>query len=502
MKIVLINVPSRKGKAGFWLPLGLLYAASIIERCGHKPIIVDPYIDDVDLKKFDSGDFSVIDAALSLHKPVVVGFGGIATSYPRTKKLSRYIKEKYPRTLQIVGGPLASVYELLLTKSDVDVVFHGETEVSLPVFLEKVGTNGPFSDVPGISYLQDGKLSKTQMPEQVKDLDSIPMPSCGLLDIDKYIFTAGDRLVHYKQFHKDHVLYDTVEKKIGDKSRYLPIVTSRGCTHRCSFCYRHVKGIRQHSVGYVIKFIKFLKDKYKIDGLQFGDELFNSDPAWVMEFCDALEREKIDIFYFVVGARISKIDEKMLKRLKETGCVDISYGQESGSDVILKEYGKGVTRRQNTDITLLTTKKVGIPNTVQLVIGSPSETNETIADTIQFLKDVEAYNYSLNYLIPLPGTPVWKHVEEKNMIKDIEKYLGVVAESGGEPIVNLTKETDSVWRNWKYRIRKEMKMHYYKKTNMLYYHIYKTVHKITDVTTPLISQRIKRFIPRWLRRLY
>jgi radical SAM superfamily enzyme YgiQ (UPF0313 family) len=74
--------------------------------------------------------------------------------------------------------------------------------------------------------------------------------------------------------------------------------------------------------------------------------------------------------------RADKVDEFMLKRMKDVGCTEINYGQESGSDTILKEYRKGIDVKTNTLITLLT-RKQGLKCPVQIVIGSPSETSST-----------------------------------------------------------------------------------------------------------------------------
>ena len=103
--------------------------------------------------KFDSSNFDNIYRLIEDFKPSIVGFGGIATSYGRAKKLSLNIKNKYPEILQTAGGPLSSVYRLLLTKTSIDVIFHGETEVSLPIFLKKFEQKEPYYDTPGISYL-------------------------------------------------------------------------------------------------------------------------------------------------------------------------------------------------------------------------------------------------------------------------------------------------------------------------------------------------------------
>ena len=500
MNILLINVPSRKGIGGFMLPLGLLYVGEIIEGCGHKAKIIDLYLDDVELKDFDHGGFfDKIDTIIEDYKPSIIGYSGIATSYGRTKQLSLHIKSNYPKIMQIAGGPLASVYDLLLTKTKVDVVFHGEAEVSLPIFLERFEQKEPIYDISGVSYMLNGKVVRNDPVEQIKDLDRIPFPAYHLVDPYRYLHPVKHWLDAYKPLLNSNPYYSDLIKTIGTKTHSIPLATSRGCTHKCSFCYRHVRGIRRHSVSYVIDHIKYLKETYGISGFQFGDELFNSSYEWVMELCDAIEKNNLDIFYLVGGARTDKIDEQMLRRLKETGCIDVNYGQESGSDVILKEYRKGISSQRNKEITLLT-KAIGLNCPVQLVIGSPGETTSTIFETIQFLKDVDAYHFSLNYLIALPETPIWQYVKENKLIQDVEQYLDLVAERGGAPLLNLTKEPDKVWEIWGRLIRKELKLYYHKKTKPKTYYfyalLYSFVYSFINTIEFLIPGRIRTLIPK------
>jgi len=498
MNILLINSPSRRGADGFTLPQGLLYAGSIIEREGHKAEIFDPYLDFCDIKRFDAGDFAKISELIDSFRPRIIGYGGVATSYGMTKRFAQFVKTNYPGILQIAGGPLSSVTHLLLEKAGIEAVFHGEAETSLPHFLKMISEGRSWSNTPGISYISDGKIIKNENPGQISNLDSIPVPAYHLIDVPKYLEPASNLYNAYKVLFETNPLYSDIKKRIGSKAYYFPIVTARGCTHKCSFCYRHMDGVRQHSVDYVIQHIKFLNAKYGIGGFSFADELFNSRPEWIYEFCGALEREKLDIFYIVAGARLDKIDEKILRRLKDTGCVGIAYGQESGSDTILKEYGKGVLSCKNKEITLLTTKKVGILSAVQIVIGSPSETTKTIRETIQFLKDVDAYQYSLNYLIPLPGAPIWKYVEENKLVDDLERYLDLVSEHGGRPIVNLTRVPDRIWKRWAFLVRKEMRLDYYRKNKRWLYIQYAFLYNIWHIILPLLPFRLRKTMAKLL----
>lgn len=460
MNILLVNVPSY-GRAGVGMvPMGLLYAGATIERSGHTGRIFDPYVDDDGLEDFDSDHFEKIDKIIDEFKPRVVGYGGIATSYGRTKKVSRHIRRSYPGITQIAGGALSSTSDLLLVNADLDLVFHGEVEVSLPIFLESLDRQQPTNSVPGTSYRDGGIVVRNKPAEQVPDLDTIPFPAYHLVDVTRYQHPIRDYLAHYESLIKENAAYSTLAKTVGTKTHDFPMFASRGCTHRCSFCYRHFRGIRRHSVDYVIRHMKYLNETYGISGFQFCDELFNSSYEWVLELCAAIEKNHLDIYYMVAGARADKVDEVMLRRLKETGCVEIDYGVESGSDAILKEYRKGITAQRNREVILLT-RKIGLVTVVQLVIGSPAETTSTIGETVRFLEDLEEYQYCLHYLIPLPETPIWRYVQENKLIPDVEKYLDRVAMSGGIPLVNLTREPDQTWQLWSHEINSELRRHYY-----------------------------------------
>lgn len=502
MRILLINSPSRKCTLSFTLPFGLLYVGSIIERCGHEAKIFDPYLYDVGLRNFDSGNFENIYKVIEYYKPSIIGFGGIASSYGRTKRLSWALKNRYPDIFQIAGGTLSSLSELLLTRTKIDMAFHGEVENSLPIFLQRFQDNKSLYDTPGISYLSENKkIISTVLPKQVYDIDSIPLPAYHLIEIKRYVDSVKLWIEANQQLFNAAKQMRSIINKIGDRTHYISIVTARGCTHGCSFCYRHMRGMRQHSPKYIIDHIRYLMENYGIEGFAFTDELFNSNPAWVLELCDLIKKEKLNIFYLVGGARVDRMNEEILYRLKETGCIEINYGQESGSDIILKEYRKGVTVQQNREITILT-HKIGITCPVQIVIGSPGETNATVRETIKFLKEVDAFRLAWNYLIPLPKAPIWKYVEEHRLINDVEKYLDDVAEYGGSPLVNLTKVPDKVWKNWSLLIRKEMVLHYYRKVNLKQYYFYKFLYILTDSILPIIPQKVRKFIPLWAKSWY
>ncbi len=456
MKLLLVEVPSRRNQVT--PPLGLLQVAANLERLGHETSIYDPAAEDLSLSSFsEQGLYSEIER----FKPDLIGYGGIATSYGRAKRLALGVKNEYPGLMQIAGGPLASTYELLLRKARMDLVVHGESEVSLPLVLDSYASGTAFHEIPGISFINDSRIFRNQPAKQISDLDSLPLPAYHLVEMGRYFDTAKRSVVREGEILLPRKIAEEILSRIGEDDRWIDLIAGRGCTHRCLFCYRHVQGVRKYSVQYVINHIKFLMLEYGIRGFKITEELFNPSRKWVLDFCDAIEQNGLNIFYQVAAARVDRMDQFMLQRLKQTGCVEVCYGQESGSETILKELGKGVPAKANYDVTKLT-KAMGMSCPVQLVIGSPSENDETIQENIEFLKAVEASVVSLNYLIPLPETPIWKYCEDRDLIPDVENYLDQVAEKGGLPLVNLTAVPDERWRDWGRVITKAQREIHYK----------------------------------------
>jgi len=454
--VLLIHVPSRRemSEGDIPFPLGLMYVGDILERLGKNVKIHDLYLYDFPYE--DRWGYSMLKKIIENFSPDIIGYGGIAMSYGWAKILSLQVKKDYPDITQIAGGALSSVYDLLLTKSAIDVVFHGEVETNMPVFVDRFDSKKQWTDIPGISYFNN-EIKRNPPVSQIENLDDIPYPAYHLVDIEKYYLRKQLLLDTYREDMTDQGIYESISKKLNDVDVLLPIVTARGCTHRCSFCYRHMRGYRKHSVDYIIKHIKYVQEKFGINGFAFRDELFNGNMKWVFELCDEIDNNDLKIAYRA-SARVDNISEKMLARMYETGCFNLLYGQESGSEKILKEYKKGITRKQNLDATLLT-RKVGIYSTVQLVIGSPGETRCTIQESIDFLKEVGVRYYSLNYLIPLPESPIWHYALENRLVNDVEDHLEQVAVKGGGCLVNLTQVPDKEWSNWSNLISYKVNVH-------------------------------------------
>lgn len=453
---LLLQTPGGNKTARYY-PSGLLAVGKILRDHGVNVKIVDLCLE-------SNGDLFRLAKEMN---PDLVGFGGIATSYGAVNEISSVLRKHFSDALYIAGGPLASTYELLLEDGAVDYVFHGEVEKSMPKFIEFVEAKRSLEEIGGISFkAKNGRIYRAVPEPQIENLDEVGIPDYTLINADKYIADLKD---WYAAYSSDIDAIGLLKSRVRDiissgRTRYLESNTSRGCTHRCTFCYRHMKGIRRHSVKYTIEEIRHLKINCNIDGVLFTDELFNNDIKWIYELCDGLDNSGLNLsFYMVAGMRADRLDENLLRRMSASKFIWIVLGQESGSDTVLKYYGKGVTRQQNIDATRLI-RKCGIYPSVQLVIGSPAETSLTIRETCDFLKAVDARTVSINYLVPLPGTPIWDYVIKRGYIRDIRAYLNRVRVCGPNFTLglNLSKANKFTWMFWRVLLKRAVCLNRYR----------------------------------------
>lgn len=410
MNVLMIEVPSREREGS--VPFGLLYAASSAYRHGHNVKIID-------LVKVNLSNDDLIEMIRDF-SPGVIGMGGITSGYKRCKELIAHIKKHFSAIPIVVGGVIASVSDLLLTKASADYVVHGEGEITFPNLIKALEKKLDVTQVKGISFSVNGRIQRTAEQQQIQNLDDIPMPDYGLLKMDDYLDPI-DRWasIYFKHDNED---YENILKILTGKRYMFPIITARGCTHKCIFCYRHHRGLRQHSVDYVLNMMRHLHDNYSVDVFQICDELTTGNKDWVRDFCNGIKKETLQVAIIILSARVDTVDEEILFMLKDINCLMINYGYESGSDIILKEIKKGVTREQALKAGLLT-KKIGIKNVPEIIIGFPSETRETVEETIDFLKRLDVWPVSINTPIPFPETSLWNYAVEHNLIENKEEFV-------------------------------------------------------------------------------
>lgn len=455
MKILLVLPPTAELPGYAEPPAGLLYVASALKRAGHEPQILDifsNYISPEDLTQY-----------IEKNKFEAIGYGGITTCYGYIKEASTLIRNRLPKVHQMAGGVISSAYELLLNNTPIDVICLKEGEVTAVNIAERFANNSrEFNDVKGVVYKEDGKIIKTPPQPYIENLDQIPFPDYDLINMDLYAFDAMDDYF----FSNDKSSLEFYKKGM----RVFNLKTARGCTNSCAFCYRHFYGFRQNSIEYVISHIKYLQTKYNIHYFRFGDELFTRDKDWVIRFARKLIEENILIRYIVHGVRTDNVDDELIKSLKDSGCIALFVGFESGSQTILNEMKKNVTVEQNINaVQIILRNKMNV--LVQIVLSMPSEAPETINETIKSILETGISDewVAIGYAQAYPGTWLWQYAIKNELIKDQEDYLISIGKSN-KYLINYTKFPFIITSKWSWRILHAIALkNYHDKPNLINY---------------------------------
>ncbi len=452
--IMLINCFSGNPVPPNTPPSGLLYVGSALQRAGYKVRILDRHLDiHQDVVSFGE---KLLDGD---HE--IFGLGGVASAYKDAVELASYLKSRKPGCRIIAGGYLSPTAQCLLRKAPVDVVVRGEGEITAVEVVNALSKGRPLDDIPGITFLRDGVIVNTPNREQIVDLDEIPFPDYSLVEMERYLVPAYK--APYFRLDPRHKRYEGV---------LVDISTSRGCTNSCSFCYRHMRGIRQHSPKYVVKHMKYLQDTFKAVFFNISDELTISDAGWVEGFCRTKKEMNLDCLFRINSARVDLINERMLTELRDAGMVAITFGIESGSQKMLDNMHKRTTVEQNRR-ALDICRKLDLQTTVALVVGLPGENPFTVLETARFLTtcphypDIKEYEYDdMNDIriftpIAFPGTLLYRQGLELGIISDEHSYLWTLNDNKVMRSYNFSGYPDFVLKLWVYGLYFVYKMSYF-----------------------------------------
>jgi len=417
MKILLIDPPFYRfiGYYNRYFPLGLAYLSSVLRKEGHEVLIYDAdcnvspskmdftrledsYPDYLkSLKDENHPILQEVSHTISNFNPDIVGITVWTTFAASAFKIASLCKE-YDRSVPVVmGGPHVSIKydEVLKICPDVDFLIRGEGEETFLELVRMIGErwgnkNATFNNIKGISYRQNGEMVHNPQREFVKDLDAIPFPARDLL-LNKDSYNSEDMGL---------------------------LMTSRGCPYNCSYCATGIwkRKVRYRSVDNIIKEIKFLIDAYGTKQFTFKDDSFTVNKKRVLELCDRLIKEKININWDC-NTRVNLINEDLLSKMKKAGCNSIKVGIETGSEKILKLMRKGITFEQCRKSANLF-RKVGIHWTGYFMMGLPSETKEEVYQTLKFMKELKPDFASFSVYEPFPGTELFEIGIKKGLVQN------------------------------------------------------------------------------------
>ncbi|UCE73454.1 MAG: B12-binding domain-containing radical SAM protein [Methanomassiliicoccales archaeon] len=395
-------------------PLGILYIAAVLEKEGHKLQVFDVSPDE---------RIKVIEE-IAKFKPDLIGLSVSSTQLNHAKEISNMLRKVLPETPIVCGGvhvtalPVETLMEL-----NADFAIIGEGEYSMLELCKKLETGGSLDEVGSLVHKKGDKIVQNKRRGLIEDLNELPFPARHLLDFEWYLIPPGPiRGIWLK--------------------RATTLITSRGCPYSCIYCGSNLifgRKVRRRSIENVIAEIEELKEKYNIDGMWFLDDTFTLNKKWVVDFCNNLRKNKIELVWGC-QARANTIQEDVLIEMKKAGCAQLDVGVESGSERILKVLQKKTNPKMIEDAFSMA-KKVGLRTMASFMLGNPEETMDDINKTLELAKKIDPDFTLFFFTTPFPGTKLNEMAIENKWIKD-EDYSKWLVKQTDSPImeINFTAE--------------------------------------------------------------
>lgn len=337
-------------------------------------------------------------------------FGSTVMPGPQLKQaipFSKKIKALFPEVIIVWGGYFAAnQYKVSLESGYVDYIINGPGDNTFPLLLDCLENRQKekLAGIQNLIYIDDNQSIVKTSTEKLLDQDTLPK-------------------FPYEYLNGFYPLKNYLAKTfMGNKT--LSYHSSMGCPFSCSFCAivpifnAKWKGM---SASRIYEDVKYFKEKYNIDAIEFHDNNFFTSKKRVLEFSELIMNDNIS--YWGEG-RIDTINlysDEDLKLMRKSGCKMIFLGAETGNDEVLKKMNKGGTQSgQMIKDFVLRMKNVDIVPELSFVLGMPGDSEEEvyaqILQDIEFIKEIKIINPNAEIIIylyspvPTEGSDLYERI--------------------------------------------------------------------------------------------
>lgn len=412
----LIVVPRIVNTVGDWyqFPLGIAYVSSSLKEAGF-------HVFTLNLNNIEGPVEDVLNREMSRSDIDVVLTGGLTGQYGAIRDVIAGAKQVDPEVVTIVGGGIVSSApeEAMQALEYGDFGVIGEGDLIARDLCAALEQGMPPTEVPGLVARCGGGFRRTGGCVANVDVETLPMPD-------------------YESFGIEQLL-SSVPNVVG-MSEYntLPIITSRSCPYRCTFCF-HTSGqkYRQRSLDSVFAEIDYLVREFGVRFLSIQDELFGYDMEWVQGFCRRIRPYGIR---WLANFRVSDVTPELVDLVKDANCAVMAFGVESADNRVLRSMRKGVTVEQ-TEKALELAYDAGLGIQGVLIFGDVAETVETAKTSFNWWLVHIHYELELSAVITYPGTDLYRYALSKGLISDPVQYIRDAC-----PLVRLSSMSEEEYR--------------------------------------------------------
>jgi len=367
--------------------LGTLTLAAVVRERGCRAHVVDG--------KRTGTPVEDVAARVAALRPDHVGISATTISIHNAARVAERLRQLVPGAVVTIGGPhVSALPERTLERfSAFDYGVVGEGERSYPDLIERLGAGADPRGVAGLVWREGGTVRSNPRAPYLEgdELDRLPEPAWDL--VPDFPLDFQPNVFNYRA------------------APVASVITSRGCPFSCTFCDRSTSGRRGrfHSVDYVVAMCARL-EQMGVRHILFYDDLFTVDRRRVVALCERFLAAGFR-FTWSCNSHPNLLDEEHLRLMRRAGCWQIAYGIESGSQRVLDVVKREVKIPRMLE-TLRQTRAAGIRTKGLLMMAHPTEGEDSLAETVEFLRKAPLDLVQITKFTPYPGTPAYPSVRE------------------------------------------------------------------------------------------
>jgi anaerobic magnesium-protoporphyrin IX monomethyl ester cyclase len=284
-----------------------------------------------------------------------------------------------------------------------DYAFWGEADFAFPEFVDRLAAGEDISEIEGLVLRRpQGGYQINPRARLDKSLSALSHPARDLVAMEDY-FAIG-------AFHSAK----------SKSRRVVNVMASRGCPEHCTFCTTPEmwgSRVRWRQPEDVAAEIREAVRDFNVGEIQFEDDTLTANRRHLMALCTELERIGLP-WCTPNGTKVNyhlRHQQEMYQAMAGSGCYQITLACESGVQRVLDDVLHKNLLREQIRPAIENAKNAGMFVHTFWILGTPGETYEDIAATVDFALDSGADSYSFSILSPLPGTPIYRRVVRDNL---------------------------------------------------------------------------------------
>jgi radical SAM superfamily enzyme YgiQ (UPF0313 family) len=376
MDIALVNTNTMRPPIA---PIGLDYVAEALGAAGHRVEVLDLCWAD-DQGAAVASFFEVLEADLvgvtlrNTDDCIFTTRQSFLDAFADTVAILR----KHTDAPVVLGGVgFSAMPEAVLDLSGADAGIWGDGELAFTDLADAVSRSEEWTHVPNLIWRSDGSWRRN--PPAKRPLSDLPEMRRRWIDNPRYFREGGQ----------------------------AGFETKRGCPAGCVYCADPVtKGsaTRLRPPHAVADEIAHLLDQ-GIDHLHTCDSEFNLPAPHAAEVCDEIVRralgERLRWYAYCAPGPFSRDLALLMRR---AGCVGVNFGADNGDADMLRRLKRGFGP-DDIASAVRACREAGIAVMLDLLLGSPGETRESIVRTVELMKRIDPDRVGVSLGIRIyPGT--------------------------------------------------------------------------------------------------